>query len=75
VNVLGFQSSTTVSGATADIVAAGNGAYGALTIEQSGVDHVIGFLNNGGQVIYIDPQLGKVVTLSPSATVKIGFPP
>ena len=72
IEVWGFSKELTTNQAISQIQAKSNGAYGALVIEQSGVDHVIGYLNNNGVATFVDTQSGNIVKLSPGLTVKIG---
>lgn len=75
-NVFGLRKPTTVDEAIAKIVKYDE-PYGAVVIDQ-GTDvtrHVVGFINQGGNVIFVDPQMGKVVTLKPTLKVEVGTPP
>ena len=73
VNVYGFGPPMSSSDAIAQIESQANGTYGTVQIEQSGgINHVIGYLNNNGTAVFIDPQSGSVVTLSNNATVTLG---
>jgi len=73
VRVWGFsEASLSVDTAISRIRSLPNGSFGAAVIEQSGVDHVIGYLNRNGVATFIDTQSGHIVTLSPGVTVRIG---
>ena len=70
----GLQGETSVATVAQQMATAGDGAVGVVVIKQSGIDHVINVANRGGTVYFIDAQMGKVVTLKPSLTVKLGTP-
>jgi RHS repeat-associated protein len=72
VNVWGFGPSMSASDAIATIESQPNGAYGAVQIQQAGVNHVIGYVNNNGIAAFIDPQSGSIVTLSNDTIVTLG---
>jgi hypothetical protein len=61
------------SDAIASIESQPNGTYGSVLIDQAGIDHVIGYINNNGTAVFIDPQSGSIVTLSGDATVSLGM--
>ncbi|MBB5574991.1 MULTISPECIES: hypothetical protein [Rhizobium] len=75
-NVFGLRKPATVDEAVAKIIKYDE-PYGAVVIDQ-GPDvarHVVGFINQGGNVIFVDPQMGKIVTLKPTLKVEVGTPP
>lgn len=50
-----------------------NGAIGAVVIEQpSGISHTISIVKRNGEVYFIDPQIGKVVTLKDNLSISFG---
>jgi hypothetical protein len=73
---LGFHKETyTVETIVQEISRDGHGARGVVMIKQpNGVDHVINVVNKNGTVFFIDGQLGRVVTLQPNLTVRLGRP-
>ncbi|WP_208601087.1 hemagglutinin repeat-containing protein [Methylobacterium brachiatum] len=72
IKVWGTRGPLTVEAAIQDIVSQGNGAYGAVVILQPGTRHIIGFLNLEGRAVFIDPQSGSIVKLSPNFQVRVG---
>ena len=71
----GLQAPTTALQVEAQMLAAGSGSRGVVLIMQSsGVDHVINVVNRSGVVYFVDSQIGRVVTLKPSAVVLLGRP-
>ena len=71
----GFQDATSVAAVTQQMAAAGDGAVGVVWIQQPGaVSHVINVVNQGGKIYFIDAQMGKIVTLNPNLTVRLGRP-
>ena len=54
---------------------AGNGARGVVLINQNnGVSHVVNVVNKGGSILFVDSQIGRIVTLQPGLTLKLGRP-
>ena len=69
---LGINIPLSLNNATTAIIAEGEGAFGAVeVIQTNNVNHVIGFINKGGVVHYIDTQSGNVVTLSTDVGIRI----
>lgn len=71
---MGLGSWTSVDSATAELLARGEGATTPVVIKQGAIDHVITGTVRNGQVYLIDGQMGKIVTLQPGTTVRIGNP-
>ena len=73
---LGLQPATSVAAITEQMTEAGNGAVGVVLIEQPGstVTHVINVVNQGGQIFFVDTQMGQIVTLNPNLIVRLGQP-
>ncbi len=72
----GFGEVTSSRSVVSEMQAAGNGATRPLIIMQPGnALHVINVVNSGGQVYFIDPQIGKIVTLQPNVPVRLGNAP
>ena len=72
---LELQPATSVAAITEQMTEAGNGAVGVVYIQQpSGVAHVINVVNQGGQVFFVDTQMGQIVTLKPDLIVQLGQP-
>jgi filamentous hemagglutinin len=70
---LGFGEVTTPAAVVKEMLQAGNGVARPLIIEQNnGISHVINVVNRNGQVYFIDPQIGKIVTLQQNINVKLG---
>lgn len=70
----GFEAPATPSAVINEMSQAGDGATRPLIIQQGGVDHVITVTNRGGQVYFIDPQMGQIVTLQPNVLARLGRP-
>ena len=71
----GFGDATTPQAVITEMQQAGSGATRPVIIEQNGVDHVINVVNHGGQVYFVDTQMGMIVTLKPNVVVKLGNAP
>jgi len=73
---LGYGAPTSVAQITAEMLEAGSGAVGTVVINQGvgNVMHVINVTNRGGQIYYIDAQMGAIVNLQPNLTVRLGRP-
>lgn len=70
----GFAGPTTPSGVSARLAREGDGAVAVVTIPQAnGVEHSIIGINRGGDIQFIDPQLGAIVQLRPNLTVIPGY--
>jgi len=70
----GFSRPTSPANVTTRLLSEGDGAIAVVRVEQSGsVEHVIIGINRGGNVRYIDPQVGSVVDLQPNLTVIPGY--
>jgi len=51
----------------------GDGALGVVVIDQGGpVLHAINVVNRGGEVFFIDTQIGKIVVLRPDLKLRLG---
>ncbi|WP_374409647.1 DUF637 domain-containing protein, partial [Hydrogenophaga sp.] len=71
----GVQPETSVASVVQQMTAEGNGAVGVVLIKQpGGPSHVINVVNKGGQVYFVDTQMGKIVTLRPNLVVQLGLP-
>ncbi|MFM0081658.1 filamentous hemagglutinin N-terminal domain-containing protein [Paraburkholderia sediminicola] len=70
----GFEAPAAPSAVVNEMLQAGDGATRPLIIQQGGVDHVITVTNRGGQVYFIDPQMGQIVTLQPNVLARLGRP-
>ncbi len=66
----------TVSNATSQLLARGEGATTPVVIQQGPGSplHVITGVVKNGQVFFVDTQMGVIVTLKPGLTVRIGQP-
>jgi hypothetical protein len=72
----GFGAPTTPASVVTEMLQAGDGAVRPLVISQpGGVSHVINAINSGGQVYFVDSQIGKIVTLQPNLSVRLGNAP
>ena len=72
----GFGGVTSPASVISEMQTAGNGAARPLIILQTGnVQHVINVVNRDGQVYFIDSQIGKVITLEPNISVRLGNAP
>jgi hypothetical protein len=71
----GFGQATTPAAIQAQMLQRGNDAVGTVLIEQpGGITHAPSVVNRGGQVFFIDGQSGLIVTIQPTAVVKLGLP-
>jgi hypothetical protein len=71
----GYQAPTTVSAIEAEMQSLGSGARGTIVIVQkNGIEHAINVVNRGGRVIFIDPQIERIVMLRTDLVVQLGLP-
>jgi hypothetical protein len=71
-----LESETDPSALGSTYIPAGDGAARPLLILQpGGVSHVINAVNSGGQVYFIDSQMGQIVKLQPNIPVRLGNAP
>lgn len=72
----GFGAPTTPASVVTEMLQAGDGTVRPLIISQpGGVSHVINAINSGGQVYFVDSQMGSIVTLQPNLSVRLGNAP
>jgi hypothetical protein len=72
----GFGEVTNPASVVSEMLMAGEGTARPLIIIQAGnVQHVINVVNKGGQVHFVDSQIGKIVTLQPDIPVRLGNAP
>ena len=72
---MGFGAPISVDAAAAELLQRGEGATSPVIIQQgAGPSHVITATVQNGAVVFIDGQMGKIVTLQPNVVVELGRP-